>query len=314
MLILSHLASHHRVLAALSLLAAFLWFPNIAQANELLTLDPAFQEVVLEENQARVQSVVTYKNDSESVREIELFARDFTQADALGGVAFITDSNIYPHSLASFLQLDKNRLVLQPGETQQVLVTVENRASLSPGGHYAAVVARVVVDAKPEMEQPILPALSSLFLVRKVGGERYHLSLVSTDWQPRTVATKLPSQIELMLRNDGNVHDIPRGTLTATGLGGRTILQGTVNEESLYVLPGTHRKIDINLRSTVQALPIDFVTVTLQGTGQYSAITFTWQESVILIAWYVPVILVIVSAISLVWYFKIRKKQHAKNS
>lgn len=295
----------------LGALLAILFFPNAVSASELLTLDPAFQEVVVEETDDSAQAVITYKNDSDLVREVELFAHDFTQADALGSVAFITNSQSYPHTLASFLRLDKNHLVLQPGETQQVLVTIENRANLSPGGHYGAVVARVVVDNSQEMQQPILPALSSLILVRKIGGERYHLSLVGTDWQPNTVVAKLPSQLELTLRNDGNVHDIPRGTITATGLGGRTLLQGTVNEESLYVLPGTHRKIAVQVRTTTNPLPIDFVTLMLEGRGQYSNINFNWQESVISVAWYVPVVLLaLLGAIGFGWHRR-RKARHA---
>ncbi len=298
----------HFSLFLLCTLTALLWFPDVTTARELLTLDPAFQEVVLEEDQARVQTVISYKNDSEVAQEIDLFAQDFTQNDLVGGVAFITDNETYPHTLASFLQLDKNRLILQPGETQQLLITVENRASLSPGGHYAAVIARAVADPSSELQQPVLPAVSSLILVRKVGGERFHLSLVSTDWQPSAVASGLPNQIELTIRNDGNVHDIPRGTLTAIGLGGRTLQQGTVNIESLYVLPGTHRKINANLNTTAVALPIDFVTLELQGAGQYSGITYTWEESVIVVAWYTPIIVAVF--FGLVFVLKKSRKAH----
>lgn len=289
--------------------------PNRAHAQGLFTLDPAFQEVVLLENQSKAQAVISYKNDSNTVREVELFAYDFTQNDVLGGVAFVLDNQSYPHSLASFLQLNKNRLVLAPGETQHITITVDNRSSLSPGGHYAAVIARDVGDPTDKAKQPVVPALSSLILVRKVGGERFHLSLAGVDWQPKMVVSRLPTEVELTLQNDGNVHDIPRGTMTVTGLGNRTLLQGTVNEESLYVLPGTLRKITVRLHTTQLSLPIDFVTITLQGSGQYSNITYAWQESALLVSWYVPLILVALCGVVAVFlYLRQRKNHHAQKN
>ncbi len=256
-----------------------------AFAQSVLTIDPAFQEVVLTGDTAEVDASITYRNDSEEIQELELFAYDFTQTDLIGSVGFVPSNQAYPHTLASFLELEQNKVILNPAEKKTVTVRIRNRTSLTPGGHYAAVVARLVQPTAKAETQQVFPAVSALILVRKTGGERFHLSLADTDWKPGALMFSMPEKIELLFRNDGNVHDIPRGQVLATNLFGWVLEEGIINESSFYVLPGTQRKIPVRLSARHWRLPIEIVTVTVKGSGQLSEIAFQSEESFVLVSW-----------------------------
>ncbi len=288
---------------------AFSVSTGLVHAQSVLTLDPAFQEVVITADDSEVETTISYSNESSESVELELFAYDFTQTDLLGSVGLLPGDVSYPHTLASFLEFEQNRFVLNPQEKKNVTIRVRNRGSLTPGGHYAAVVARVVQSADVQATQQVVPAVSALILVRKTGGEQYHLSLSSTDWNPGAIEFSVPDKVELLFRNDGNVHDIPRGTVEAKSLFGKTLYQGTVNESSFYLLPGTQRRIPVKLRKSHSLLPLEIVTVTMSGAAQFSGIGYKREESFILIRWeFLVVLLVLVAGSVGIWQWRKRRR------
>src|SRR5207244_2068642 len=87
---------------------------------------------------------VILTNHTMTLQELDLSVRDFGSLNDTGGI-LLEGSNRYTqrYGLASWLSLGTDTVVLQPNETRSVPVTVYNRSSLQPGGHYGAVVASV---------------------------------------------------------------------------------------------------------------------------------------------------------------------------
>ena len=73
---------------------------------------------------------------------------DFGSLDASGGVAFLgaSDNLAHKYALASWMRPEKDAVFLDAGETETLKIVIENRESLSPGGHYGAVLFQVSHD------------------------------------------------------------------------------------------------------------------------------------------------------------------------
>jgi hypothetical protein len=230
--------------------------PSVSHAQDApgtLSVGPAFQEVVLGEGDLERAFSMKVSNTTGSVVALRLSVVDFGTLDESGGVAFLgaQDGFTDAYGLASWMRLESDALALGPGESQAVRVTVENRESLSPGGHYGAVVFHTEktgdepasrAGATVAMDQ----AFSSLVFVRKTGGETYGLELKEAEASPGLF--RLPAKVRLRFRNQGNVHAVPRGLVTVTDPSGRIVRRGEINPESSVILPETFRSYAVALR------------------------------------------------------------------
>lgn len=239
-----------KLLASLLLALAItpLLTPVTARATEGIGLSPSIQEVQLNEDQKSVNFEVNISNSTNETVDLRLSTLDFGALDESGGIAFIgkTSDETTSYGLSQWMILEKDRLALKPGQTQSVKVTIDNKDNLSPGGHYGAV---VVTSVSPGGEQnsslSVLPAGSTLVLLRKNGGEIQELKLDSINTNKSLI--KLPNEVTLRFQNVGNVHLVPRGTVELFGPTGSLISSGIINQQSSFVLPESFRQITVNL-------------------------------------------------------------------
>ena len=210
---------------------------------ESLTVNPAYREVEVKAPSKDQYIELSYTNSGKKPITLELYPIDFHQKSPSGEISFAgINQDEYSYSLASFLSFESNTLVVEPGQTAAYKVKILNRPDLSPGGHYAAIVAKLVQEPG-EKRTAVAPAVSSLVYLRKVGGERFHLTLSDITWSMSPVHIKIPENITLQLQNEGNVHVIPYGTVEITDLFGRVVYRGVINESSLIVLPQSRRNM-----------------------------------------------------------------------
>jgi len=239
-------------------------------------ISPAYVDVDLPTKSASVAFPLTYANRSQASITLELFPLDFRQSNPNGGIGFLGESaGEYSYSLSSYLSFETNRVDLEPGETKTVIITARNRQDLTPGGHYAAVIARQVQN--DSSETTIAPAVSTLIYLRKVGGEIYNLSLDSLSW-PRTISFSYPSTITALFQNEGNIHLVPTGRMEVTDLFGRMLYTGNLNEGFVRVLPESRRYIPIYLKRQAIPLPLSVNTMRFTGTDSLRKVTFQQTE------------------------------------
>jgi hypothetical protein len=213
---------------------------------------PFFQEIDLEKDQESTSFELEISNNSEKSVVFKLSVVDFGALDESGGVAFLgyTEKNLTErYSLASWVVLEKDALVLNPKEKQTIQVIIQNKESLSPGGHYAAVILKVENEEgsiENLTEVAFEESLSALIFVRKLGGEIYDLKLNSQDMEKNIFS--LPSSIKLRFQNSGNVHITPRGIISVNDPFGMEIAKGIINQESSFILPETFRIFPVDLK------------------------------------------------------------------
>lgn len=209
-----------------------------------LSASPMFQEVVINEGEREKSFSIELKNGTAQPITLRVSLLDFGTLDESGGVAFLGAASELEkkYALAAWMRPEKDALTLSPGETQSVQVTIENRETLSPGGHYGAIVFKAGEDAGTESGENVI-AVSQLFSVlvfaKKIGGEVYDLKL-KTEEYPQSYFS-LPETIRLRFQNAGNVHLVPRGIVTLSDPLGRVVRKGIINEESAIILPETLR-------------------------------------------------------------------------
>ncbi len=232
------------------------WAANARNTTGGVTLSPFLQQLSIAPDEAGKSFSLSITNHTTGLQELNLSARDFGSLNDTGGI-LLEGSSKYSqkYGLTSWMTLETDTVVLQPNESRSVLVTINNRTSLQPGGHYGAVVASVnsLEDQKGNkviINQQIL----SLVLVNKVGGEHYDLKLNSMTANGNWL--HLPSTVKLRFQNPGNVHVVPRGTVKLKSPGGTTIAQGIINTESAFILPESFREIYVPLSPFGKALPL----------------------------------------------------------
>ncbi len=232
-------------------LVPLLAWPATAQAagNGGLVLSPAYQEVSLETGVSAKRVVLTLTNQAQSTANLNVSAVDFGNLDNHGGLAFAGQPGITldnSHLLVNWLAFDRTTVQINPGKSQQLTVSINNRDDLTAGGHYAA----VFLTASGNYGSATLsftPALATLLYVNKVGASQVGLELQSmaTNSGWRTV----PSQLTLNFHNTGGIHLKPRGTVELTDPLGHLSSRGIINESSAIILPAAVRHYSVTLLS-----------------------------------------------------------------
>lgn len=235
-----------------------------------ISVSPMFQDITLNQDEKSQTFAIDATNTTASLVTLRMSLVDFGSLDESGGVAFLgAEQNVEKkYSIASWIRLDRDVLVLGAGESQSVQVTIENRETLSPGGHYGAVVFKVensgidVVDENGKPSISVNQSFSSLIFAKKIGGEVYDLDMRSVDRKHSWL--HLSESVSLRFQNKGNVHVVPRGIVTITNPLGSVVQKGIINQESAILLPETFRSFVVRPLHLANALVPGYYTISIQ--------------------------------------------------
>jgi hypothetical protein len=231
--------------------------PTQSTASNAISLSPFVQNITVSESDTIKSFNLELTNHSATIQELDLTTRDFGSLNDTGGVLLKGSADDYSqhYGLTSWLTLEADTVVLQPGEARTILVSVNNRQDLQPGGHYAAVVASVKsLDDQTGNHVVVNQQLLSLILVDKQGGDHYDLKLKSVEQNGNWL--HLPNDIKLQFQNPGNVHVVPRGQVLLKNPAGSVIAKGIINSETAFVLPATLRDLYVRLSPVGHSLPL----------------------------------------------------------
>lgn len=295
------------VLVTIFILAKQAVFAELPAPKGSIQVTPAFVDIELAEGEQEKKLEISYINHSNTAVTLEMSAIDFKQQGERGEIGFLGQSSgSYSYSLSSFLSFESNQIQLGPGEKRVFKVTVANREDLSPGGHYAAVIAKVVPDGQVD-NTSVLPSVSSLILIRKTGGERFNLSMIKANWPPSFISFTYPKVVELLFQNEGNVHVIPYGKVEVRDMFGRLLSKGTINSASLVIFPEVRRYIDAEMIRVGRSFPVSFNTVTIKGQDSIKKVDYINANTYVYINPYFLGIIVILGIFGVISLLKKRK-------
>ncbi len=277
---------------------------TLAANQGSIELDPAYTEGILDRPEKEETITLTFKNNSKASVNMEIFPIDFKQQNEKGGISFIgKEAGSYSYSLSSFLTFESNHLDIDPGKKAELNVTIKNRLDLSPGGHYAAVVGRIVNESNDK--NVVFPAISSLIFMRKVGGERFNLSIKDVGWPRNLLVFNYPTSFEITFQNEGNTHLIPYGRGEIKDMFGRVLFKGIVNTSSAIVMPETRRIVPIQFKPISSTLPVSFNRLSIKGNDSIKKTTFIYEESFI---YFSPTLLILPFILLVLWFLRKRRR------
>lgn len=240
-------------------------------------------EVKADESQKSVQFGVT--NNKPTAQTIDFSTADFNTLGESGGLVFIGTNPTEiqkKYGLSEWLKLEQDSVTIQPNKTATIRGVIMNNDSLSPGGHYGALMLYLNSgNSNSGNKIALKPIASSLLFVTKTGGDTHKLELASVDAKRNLF--NLPEVVNLRFHNTGNTHLIPRGTITITKSDGSIIKRGIINENSNIILPETYRVYTIPLKNISSAnIPGDYkltVDYRFEGYDQFRR----YQQSMFLL-------------------------------
>lgn len=226
---------------------------GVSASAEGITISPAFQEITLTNNLDTETGSFSITNSSDSPQSYVLKAIDIETANDSGGVLLsgLTAEFQTKYGLIEWLSFDKDQITVAPNETANVDFTIKNSDKLTPGGHYGALVAQPQVQFDPDAANKVtvMPQAAALIFVKKIGGEKYRLELDKPS--QKLAAMSLPSELNLLFKNEGDVHVVPRGTVVINDSFGREVSRGAINSDSVLILPSKSRKMPVELRGVL---------------------------------------------------------------
>ena len=290
------------------------------QQSAVYSISPIAQNVNLPQNAPQAHYVVTLSNSSDTAQTFKLSVLDFGALNESGGVAFLgTSSSQFAQQfgLASWVTLDRSEVSVPGGASTDIGVTINNSASLRPGGHYAAVLATAQTAPGGAASSPrvgVVEVLSSLLLLIKGGAPPPDLRLISQHVDRQGLS--LPSTVTQRFYDAGDEHVVPRGVITVTDPLGHLVERAVINENSGVILPQTYRQYSASLMQLTSAWTpgIYHVQAAYRNDGTQS--TKTYVSSF----WYIPksyllaavFIVLLVTAGIAYWYLHKRTKLKAK--
>lgn len=204
------------------------------QDEERITLSPAVARPELQAGQ-KAGGKLTIINDGTVPYTFLLYARPFSVNNEAYEPNY-TEVNERTEAY-QWVQFNKTKLSLQPGDRVSVGYTVTVPEKAAPGGHYAVLFA----ETQPKDEQANVSRKKRVgsLLYMTVDGKVIEQGEV-TGWDAARLQTKPPLTSSVRIANSGNVHFQATATVSYSNIFGKK--QFEKNQEVL-VLPGTTRRI-----------------------------------------------------------------------
>lgn len=262
-----------------------------------VTVSPAFQQITLSDSKPTVNFDFKVTNNTSAPLEFALSTTDFGNLDESGGVLFIgqQDKSLnYKYGLSQFMTLGRDHIVVDPKSTASVPITVTDKLSMSPGGHYGAVLLQPVTDDDDSRKVQINQVISSLIFITKQDGAVYNMTL--HDYSVATHVFSTPGSVDLRFQNAGNVHVIPRGVAILTDPRGNVVKKGFINAGSGLVMPETFRRMTIPLETMgVAWLPgIYHLAITYRYEGESKSHTMN-VDFLYINGWYIITLMILLA-------------------
>ncbi len=214
-----------------------------------ISMSPFLENVSLNQNQTSTSFPILYTNHTSLIQELDFTVQDYGSLNNTGGV-LLEGSNSYTqkYGLTSWMSLSTNVLTLNPNTSGQIMVSLTNTQSLTPGGHYGAVVAKVN-NFNSTFSSNIVSVnqqLVNLILLNKLGGDHFDLKLQNISTNGNLI--DLPSVVNLSFQNPGNVQVVPRGVVRLLSPTNQILSQGIINQQSSFILPESFQNMIVSLK------------------------------------------------------------------
>lgn len=230
-------------LASLGLVVLAIIGIGFTRSADAITLIPPSREFLSVNPGETITTKVKLFNETTTAVEMFSSTANFKAMDESGTPEFITNGT--PDDLASWIKIGPGPFVLQPGEFNEIPVEINVPTNADPGGHFAGILFSPQepnnVDANTQVM--ITTKVGSLIMLRVNGEVREAASVLTfTTANGKMKYNRLPVDFDVRVKNSGNVHVRPTGSITVRNMLGGTSQVIPINSSQGAVLPSSVRK------------------------------------------------------------------------
>jgi hypothetical protein len=282
-----------RIIAASCLLASsfYLLSSSLCHASGL-TVSPSYQDIT-----ASAAAAITYTNYSDQQMDLSFSLQQIIATDLLGRLQFNAP---LPQTIQAtdpdLSVINPNQITLNPGETATISATF-NPQKLNPGTTAFLLLAKIndspLATDRQSPTTNLSQYLGSSILVTALGGHTTQLELIKTPLSSFPLRFSPPDFLQLTLRNSGNTRSVPQGLIITQDIFGREVMRGSINRDSVAILPGSQRLIYAHLQPSLFNFPLNLHTLTLTGSDDVGQSHFTFSHTYVFIHPYLILIVLI---------------------
>jgi len=276
-------------------------FPSFsrAQATLGLTAIPPRLEITVNPGEV-ITKEIKIRNESNTEKSISTSVRDFIVTDDLGTPLQIetTDQSSNRWTASSWIQISPTSLLLKPGETKSLVLTVITPEDALAGGHYAMVLHTPQNDITiTQTGAAIQTNVGSLVYITVPGDITQNASI--KEFSAPKFSEYGPINFKTVITNLSDVHITPAGAINIYNTFGLKSAQ--INLDNTNIFPGTSREFINTLnRKLMLGRYKAQINAAYGTTGQLlTATIFFWVIPYKLIALLLAIILIIFLIIKL---------------
>lgn len=185
---------------------------------------------------------IRVRNDSGADNTYQILVEDFKAVGEEGSVDLMDDQSNTTYSLAKWVVPEPKNISVKNGAEKEISFTINVPKDAEPGGHYASVLAEMGASgAQVQSGATVASKVGSLILLRVAGNVKENANIESFKAN-KYYYEKSPVSFELRVKDNGNNHINPTGTILITNLFGQKVAEIPLNGKN--VLPGAIRKMD----------------------------------------------------------------------
>ena len=237
-----------------SIIAGLIYQPAFAVSNQPngLAVSPAVNNIQLKAGQNTTTITENIANITNTNLAVYISTKDFSALNSSGSIGFYGSNykiSTNSHELSSVIELPVNEIYIEAHKSQSVTITINNLSTLSPGGHYAALLFTPFISRNIQTNNQInvQPAVASLIFLTTAGGGVKEIK--SSGLSVASIGFTLPKNAYLLLSNTGNIQLTPYGIATLTDYRGVILSRDIINSNSGLILPSTSRLFNISFNN-----------------------------------------------------------------
>lgn len=282
---------------------------GIATAQELvrtMTITPPTAAFTLNPGQA-TEGQMKITNDSPNPITFNVGVQDYIVVDTVGTPNILPPNTLNSkYSAASWIGVTPSRFTVKPGQRQVIDYFIQIPKDAKPGGHYAAAIYTAETKGEQQTGSAVTAQIGTLFYLTVKGPVTENASV--TKFFTNSFQEYGPFKILTQIKNMGDLHIAPKGTITVSGL----FYNKNQDLPTHNIFPETLRDFENTVGKNLMIGRYKAVLLASYGVNNNLPLTatlyfwvFPWRLAII-------IILVIV-AIILGWmYWKKRKQDQHK--
>ncbi|MEI6498803.1 MAG: hypothetical protein WCO23_02485 [bacterium] len=216
-------------------------------AGRSITIIPPSFELYANPGESITQKL-RVRNDATEAGKYTVMAEDFKAVGESGSVDLVDDQQATTSfSLSKWVVAEPKSFTLAAGEEKEIPFSINVPKDAEPGGHYCSILIKLGGDTPVESGAVVASRVGSLVLLR-VSGNVNEDAVVESFKASKDYYPKSPVDFELRVKNNGNNHIKPVGTIVITNIFGQKVAELPI--EGLNVLPDAIRKMNTQWKFT----------------------------------------------------------------